>query len=234
MTNKFAVHGLPFGGGKAVILADPEADADRGRLERQLEAYGAAIERLGGWFGTGPDLGIGAAEVAVIQRTTGSAVGHRSHDVASRATAAGVRAAIAFGLGLAAGIAEAADLDGRTVAIQGVGSVGAALARDLSARGARLIVADVDPERAARIADKLGAEVVAPEAIAAAQADAFAPCAAGEVLTPATIAALRCRAVAGGANDVLAPPRRTPRGRSRPAGSSTCPTSWPTAGRPSP
>lgn len=206
MTWKFAVHGLPFGGAKAVIVADPEADRDPARRERQLLAYGAAIERLGGWFGTGPDLGIGAAEVATIQRACSCAVGHRSHDIASRATAAGVRVAIAFGLAALDGRVEAAPLEGKRVAIQGVGAVGGALARDLAGHGARLVVADTDAGRAERIAAEVGADVVAPERITQVAVDAFAPCAAGGVLDLATIEGLRCRVVAGGANDVLVPP----------------------------
>ncbi len=208
MTYKFAVHDQPFGGGKAVIVQDDAGAADRGLLERRLLAYGAFVERLGD-FGTGPDMGIGAAEVAVIQRATARAVGHRSHAAASRATAAGVRAALALGLAAADGaadLARPAELAGRRVVIVGVGAVGGALARDLAARGATLVLADADPARAEALAAELGAAALSPEAAVALEADALAPCAGGGLLDEATTARLRCRVVAGGANDLLAPP----------------------------
>lgn len=201
MSHKFAVHGLPYGGGKAVILQDEAGARDRALLEARLRAYGEFLNRLGGEFGTGPDYGIGAAEVAVLRSATDHAVGVHSHGLAGRATAAGVRVAIEAGLR-----AQGLDLAGARVVVQGVGAVGAHLARDLAARGARVAISDVDLERAAALARELGADLLDPASCLSAEADVLAPCATGDVLTSDSIPALRCRVVAGAANEQLAPP----------------------------
>jgi glutamate dehydrogenase/leucine dehydrogenase len=117
------------------------------------------------------------------------------------ATAAGVfnglRAAVAHAFG-------AGDLGGRAVAVQGVGAVGAPLARALSEAGARLVLADADPVRAKELANELGASAVDAEEIYDADCDVFSPCATGGVLSERTIPRLRCRVVAGAANNQLA------------------------------
>jgi leucine dehydrogenase len=97
----------------------------------------------------------------------------------------------------------APDLQGRAVAIQGCGNVGANLARELAAVGARLVVADVDETRARRVAAETGAEVAPAGAIHAVAADVFAPCALGGVIDDATVAALQAEIVAGAANNQL-------------------------------
>lgn len=201
MTWKFAVHGLPYGGGKAVVLQDARGASDRALLEARLEAYGAFVERLGGAFGTGPDLGVGPTEVAVIQRATAHAVGGGAHGDASAATAAGVRVCLERALDRVGG-----ELAGAVVAVQGVGAVGGALAAQLAERGARLLVADVDPARAEAVAATTGGRAVDPAEVLFAQADAVCPCATGDVLSAGAIPRLRCRVVAGGANDQLAAP----------------------------
>jgi leucine dehydrogenase len=95
-------------------------------------------------------------------------------------------------------------MTGVRVAIQGVGSVGGGLARHLAAAGARLVLADVDSARAKALADELGASAVATDEVLAADVDIVAPCALGAVLTEQSVAAIRARAVAGGANNQLA------------------------------
>jgi leucine dehydrogenase len=99
------------------------------------------------------------------------------------------------------------DLAGLRFAVQGLGNVGYPLCEHLSARGARLVVSDVDPARTARAAQELRAEVVGPEAIYEEPADVLAPCALGAVLNDRTIPRLRVRLVCGGANNQLAEPR---------------------------
>ena len=96
------------------------------------------------------------------------------------------------------------DMNGVHVAIQGVGSVGGGVARHLAAEGARLTLADADTARAEALARELGATAVAADSIMTVEADIFSPCALGAILTEASIAALRVRAVAGGANNQLA------------------------------
>ena len=201
MSYKFAVHGLPYGGGKGVILQDAAGAADRGLLEARLRAYGRCLERLGGHFMTGPDYGIGSAEVEVIREVTHYAIGeHGSH--AGPATAAGIRVC------LEAGLARLGQTLGESsVLIQGVGTVGEPLARQLAARGARLLIAEPSPRGAALCAE-LRAGGAAVEEVDPAQAlsrevDALAPCATGELFDAAQIATLRARLIAGAANDQL-------------------------------
>jgi leucine dehydrogenase len=96
------------------------------------------------------------------------------------------------------------DLEGLKVAVQGLGHVGLPLCRHLHDAGAALVVADLDPKRAAQAAERYGATVVEPEAIFAQPVDLLAPCALGGVLDDRTIPLLRTKVVAGGANNQLA------------------------------
>jgi leucine dehydrogenase len=111
----------------------------------------------------------------------------------------GLRAAVARAFG-------SDDLTGRTVAVQGVGAVGGPLARALAEAGARPILADVDDVRAKELADELGCDHVPADEIVDVQCDVFSPCATGAVLSETTIPRLRCRVVAGAANNQLAEP----------------------------
>ncbi|MBL4845284.1 MAG: Glu/Leu/Phe/Val dehydrogenase [Planctomycetes bacterium] len=196
MSYKFAVHGVPYGGGKGVILQDEAGAKDRPLLEERLRAYGRCLERLGGHFATGPDYGISSREVDVIREVTSLAIGEHGSQ-AGPATAAGVRVCLEAGfarLGL--------ELAGRRILVQGVGTVGGALARQLQAAGASVLISDPAPAGVA-LAAELGVDFVAPEDALWADVDALAPCAVGGVFDGATIAGLRCRLVAGAANDQL-------------------------------
>ena len=200
MTYKAALAEMPNGGGKAVILGDPGRDKTRALLT----AYARAVDRLGGRFQSGADMGIDARDVAVMSRITR----HVSHTPAD----AKVDTAELAALGVLASIRAAAAerqraVEGLHVAVQGLGQVGYRLAQMLRKAGARLTVADVDPGRAERAASELQAAVVAPDAIYDVEADVFSPNAAGGILNDATLSRLRCRAVAGAANEQLAEPR---------------------------
>jgi leucine dehydrogenase len=111
----------------------------------------------------------------------------------------GIRASVTHAFG-------SADLGGRTVLVQGVGSVGRSLARQLGQAGARLLVTDVDRARAIDVAEALGAKIVAPEDATRTSCDVFSPNATGGTLSSETIPELRCRIVAGAANNQLARP----------------------------
>jgi leucine dehydrogenase len=200
MTYKAALAEMPRGGGKAVILGDPGRDKTRALLA----AYARAVERLGGRFQTGADMGIDGRDVAVMARLTR----HASHTPPD----ANVDTAELAALGVFASIRAAAAEIGRTpgglhVAVQGLGQVGYRLCRMLSGAGARLTVADVDAGRVERADAELGASPVTPDAIYDVEADVFSPNAAGGVLSDATLPRLRCRAVVGAANEQLGEPR---------------------------
>ncbi|HEU0076431.1 MAG TPA: Glu/Leu/Phe/Val dehydrogenase dimerization domain-containing protein, partial [Longimicrobiaceae bacterium] len=201
MTYKNALAGLPAGGGKAVILA-PEPIADRAALFR---AHGRFVAAFGGTFSTGEDVGTGPDDMAWIAEATPH-VGGLAHGLGdpSPHTARGVFRAMQAAVLHARGSAE---LAGLTVAVQGCGNVGWNLARLLRDAGAGLVVADVDRERALRLAADFGAGVVEADAIYDEPALVFAPCALGGVLNDGTIPRLAARIVCGGANNQLLEPR---------------------------
>lgn len=201
MSLKNALAGLPFGGGKAVLI-EPAADYDRTAV---LHAFGDAVESLDGRYITAEDVGTRVADMQAIRTRTRHVGGLPEADGRdgnpSPYTARGVHVAMRAG---AASVFGDADLGGRTVAIQGLGSVGYALARLLADDGARLVVADVDAERCRQAEREFGASVVGTGQIAAVACDVFAPCALGAVLDARSIPALRARMICGAANNQLA------------------------------
>ena len=203
MSYKNAMAGLPMGGGKGVVLAsEPGATI----TNAQLEAFGRAVESLGGRYVTAEDVGMSEESMKVIAIQTkhvsglpvavGSAGGNPGPTTAM-GVYLGVKAAAKRGLG-------ADSMQGVHVAIQGVGSVGGGLARLLANDGARLTLADVNAERAKAMAAELGGVAVAADVILSIEADIFSPNALGAILTEESIAALNCKVVAGGANNQLA------------------------------
>ncbi|MBA2383616.1 MAG: Glu/Leu/Phe/Val dehydrogenase [Actinobacteria bacterium] len=201
MTRKLAVLGLPCGGGKAVLAVPTVPDgAERRRL---LERYGDLVASLGGSFVTGPDVNTRDADMDVI--------GERSPHVFCRSVERGgsgdpsVHTALGVFHGIRATLERAfgsGEPGGRTVLVQGAGSVGAKLARLLLDAGATVLVSDVDEERARAT----GGVVVPAEAALETECDVYAPCALGATLNADSIPRLRCRIVAGAANNQLATP----------------------------
>lgn len=198
MSFKSAMAGLPYGGGKAVLIGDPQAD----KTPELLLAMAEHIERLGGLFATGEDVGIGIADVEVMRQRTTHLVGAQGEDSSLPAAFGvyqGIRAAVAHHLGRD-------ELDGVAVAVQGVGQVGHELCRLLAHDGAALVVADVRHEAAARVARELGARLVDADSIETQDVDVLAPCALGGTLTADLVRRLCARIVAGAANNQLASP----------------------------
>ena len=201
MTRKLAVLGLPCGGGKAV-LAVPAVPSGDDRLTL-LERYAALVDSLGGTFVTGPDVNTGSADMDVIGALTPHvfcrSAEHGGSGDPSIHTALGVfhglRATVRHSLG-------SDDLTGRRILVQGVGSVGAKLASLLAEAGASVLVSDVDEERA----QATGQPTIVPDAAIETECDVYAPCALGATLSAETIPRLRCRVVAGAANNQLATP----------------------------
>ena len=205
MTQKLAVAGLPFGGGKAVI-AVPEIPSGEERRALLLR-YADLVDSLGGTYRTSSDMNTGPADMDVI--------GERTHYVFGRSVEAGGSGnpapATAVGVfhGIRASLAHAFGsdgLEGRTVVIQGAGAVGSALAEQLANAGASVLVADIDPERAEAVAARVGGTALPADQLFEADCDVFAPCAVGGTLSLETVPRLRCRIVAGSANNQLAEP----------------------------
>lgn len=203
MSFKNAMAGLPMGGGKGVVLAEKPGDSIS---HAQLEAFGRVVESLGGRYVTAEDVGMSEASMKTIATMTkhvsglpvaaGSAGGDPGPYTAM-GVYLGVKVAAKRGLG-------ADVMKDVHVAIQGVGSVGGGLARLLAKDGARLTLADVNADRAKALAEELGGETVAADAILGIKADIVSPNALGAILTPESIAALQTTVVAGGANNQLA------------------------------
>ena len=201
MTYKASIAGLNLGGGKSVIMADGRP-RDREQLFR---AHGRAVQSLGGRYITAEDVGTSVEDMEFVRAETNWVAGIRggSGDP-SPATAYGVYQ------GIRACAQERygdPSLEGRHVAVQGLGHVGYHLCADLAAEGARLTVADIDPGRVRRVVRGFGAAHVAPHEIYDVRADVFAPCALGGVVNDRTIGRLRVEIVAGSANNQLAEPR---------------------------
>ncbi len=204
MSYKNAMAGLPMGGGKAVILKG----ATPNKSEAFLEAFGSAINSLGGAYVTAEDVGMSDQDMTVISRRTryvsglpvsGGKAGGNPGPSTAEGVFLGVRAAVRHKLGRD-------DLSGVHIAIQGLGSVGYALAGKLAAVGAKLTVADIDEGKAWRAAAEFGGQHTGVAEIASVAADVFSPCALGAVLDAKSIPALNVAIVAGAANNQLATP----------------------------
>jgi leucine dehydrogenase len=202
MTYKSALAGLPFGGGKSVIIGNPRSD----KSPELMRAMGHLIDSLGGRYIGAEDVGTSVADMDEIARATRHVAGtSTSTGNPSPQTAYGVyqgiRAAVAFRTGSNAG------LEGVAVALQGLGSVGFTLAHLLHAAGAQLYVSDISDEAVTRAVGELGAIPVEPNEIHTVKADIFAPCAMGGFIDDRTIEQLRAGIVAGSANNQLAEDR---------------------------
>jgi leucine dehydrogenase len=198
MTLKNALADIPYGGAKSVILREGEAFDHPDQRTAQLLAFARYVERLGGAYIPGVDMGTSVDDLAVI--ATVAPWVSCNHEDPSPATALGVFGAIEATVRHVLG----RDLSGVRVMVQGIGHVGSALALLLTERDAVVTVADVDAKRAKAVAHGLGASVVAPESAHAHPCEVFAPCAGARVLHAQSILELECQLVVGASNDVLA------------------------------
>lgn len=199
MTRKMAAADMPRGGGKGV-LAVPELPAGEPRM-RLLRRYGELVASLGGSYRTAGDMNISPEDLDVVAETCPWVYGTTSRGGNSgRGTARGglhaIRATVEHLFG-------SPDLAGRSVLVQGAGSVGSVLARELADAGARVLVSDVDEARATAT----GFETVSPERVLETEVDVYSPCAVGGTLSAESIPRLACRAIAGCANNQLAEPQ---------------------------
>lgn len=203
MSYKNAMAGLGLGGGKAVIWGDPRTQ----KTPALFRAFGRAVDSLGGRYYTAEDVGVSTDDMEQAARETryvaGLVSGRAASGDPSPVTAEGVFRGI---VACARRAFESDSLEGRVVAVQGVGHVGAGLARRLADAGARLVITDVNEAALKAVAHDTGARIVAPGEIYDVDADIFSPNALGAVINPDTLARLKVRVVAGGANNQLASP----------------------------
>lgn len=204
MTRKASIAGLHQGGGKAVVFWD---DADVARPRELLHALGRAIDGLGGRYLAAEDVGATTADMDALAEVTpwvtGVDVARGGSGDPSAVTAWGVLHAMRA---VCAQLDGDRDLRGRRVVVQGVGHVGAHLARQLVDAGAEVVLADVFAARAFGLAEELGLAVLSDADALGAQCDILSPNALGGVLDTDAVERLQCRAVVGAANNQLAGP----------------------------
>ncbi|HKD78837.1 MAG TPA: Glu/Leu/Phe/Val dehydrogenase [Candidatus Angelobacter sp.] len=200
MTYKNALAGLPFGGGKSIVVNQGAADR-----EQLFRAHGRLVNSFGGKYITAEDVGTSPADMDYILKETSYVGGlqGRSGDPSPH-TARGVFHAMQAAAKQKWG---SDDLSGKTVAIQGCGHVGYFLAGELARADAKLVVADVDSTKVKRVVEEYRATAVSPGEIYSVAADVFAPCALGGVVNDQTIAQLKAKLIVGGANNQLLEPR---------------------------
>jgi leucine dehydrogenase len=199
MTYKSALAEVGFGGGKSVIIADPKID----KTPELLLAFGSAVEKLGGQYICAEDAGCSIEDVKIIRRATKYVVGlpnAKSSGDPSPFTAWGVFRGIQS---VAKKLFGTDSLEGRTIAVQGLGSVGSRLVESLFWAGANLVISDLDGEKAQHLAGRFGCKAVPVDQILQVECDILAPCALGGIIHDHTIPLFRCKAIAGAANNQL-------------------------------
>jgi glutamate dehydrogenase/leucine dehydrogenase len=198
MTYKAAAANVDLGGGKSVIIGD----AAREKTAALLRAHGRFIQTLGGRYIPGIDVGTEQDDMRVIAEEAErvSCIGDDPSPMTALGVLEGIRACLRAQRG-------SGDLDNVRVCVQGAGHVGSSLAEQLARAGAEILVADVDPRRAEALAERVGGAVVPADHAVATECDVLAPCALGAVIDDASLDRLRCRIVAGSANNMLAEPR---------------------------
>ena len=197
MSHKNAAAGLKFGGGKAVIIADPSQ-----KTEAMFEAFGEAVNSLGGCYITAEDVNTDCDDAIVMTRKTKYVCGLPAvSGDPSPYTAIGVWQGIKATAKVALG---SDDLNGVTIAVQGLGKVGYDLCRHLHKEGAKLIVANrSNKAKLQQAVEEFGATVVDQSEILSTKCDILAPCALGAIVNPTTIPNFNCKAIAGAANNLI-------------------------------
>jgi len=200
MTYKAAVAGLPLGGGKAVIIGNPQ----KLKSEQLFRAFGRFIQGLDGRYITAEDVNVRPEDINWVAAETKyvAGVSHTSSGsgdpspVTALGVFSGLRAAVKYKL-------KTDSLKGLRVAVQGVGAVGKSLVQQLCEAGAIVTLADINTESAKKVAESCGATVMDPFEIHGAEVDIFAPCALGGILNDQTIPAIKAKIIAGAANNQL-------------------------------
>lgn len=200
MSYKSALAETGLGGGKCVVIADPKKQ----KTKELLLSLADAIHSLNGQYIAAEDMGMTPEDIAIIGTKTPhicAVITENSSGDPSRFTAFGVLSGIRATLKELYGTTSC---EGRTIAIQGLGNVGAKLADYLFWENANLIVADINEEATKSAILNFGAKVVTPESIPYVPCDIFSPCARGGILNAMSISRLKCKGIAGAANNQLA------------------------------
>ena len=200
MTYKAAVAGLKLGGGKAVIIGDPKQD----KSNDLLESFGRFIDGLNGRYITAEDMGMTVDDMAVIKTQTNYVTGTSESlggsgdpsDFTSYGTFIGIKAAVNFKL-------KKNNLNGLSIIVQGLGNVGTKLINYLSKEDMTIYVNDVDSQKVEKCVSKYGAIEISNDELYELDVDVYSPCAIGATINDKTIEQLKCKIIAGAANNVL-------------------------------
>ncbi|WP_013322485.1 tryptophan dehydrogenase ScyB [Gloeothece verrucosa] len=196
MTYKAACANIPMGGGKAVIIANPQDKNDE-----LLRAYGRFVNSLNGRFITGQDVNLSPEDVRQIYKETQYVVGRSEKSggpapMTAMGVLLGIKAAVEFRM-------QQTNLEGLTVAVQGLGNVGQNLCKHLHEHKVKLFVSDIDAKKAEKMQQLYGATVVESKEIYNLDVDIFSPCALGAIINSSTIPLLKAKIIAGAANNQL-------------------------------
>lgn len=204
MSFKNAMAGLELGGGKAVIWGDPRQD----KSPELFRAFGRAVESLQGKYYTAEDVGIDVADIEIAATETDYVAGLHSSGAAASGDPSPITA-----LGVFRGIIECAkrafdtdDLNGKKIAVQGVGSVGGDVARHVAQAGADVWISDISQDDLNKVQADTGAKIVHPDEIYDLDIDIFSPNALGAIVNEGTLDRLNAKVIAGGANNQLVVP----------------------------
>lgn len=200
MTYKAAAAGLNLGGGKAVIIGDPKKD----KSQMLFKIYGRFIETLGGRYITAEDVNTDVNDMEYVYSETDYVVGiEKSHGgsgdpspFTALGTYQGIKACMRKVMGKE-------DLKGVKIAVQGVGAVGSKLIELLAKEGAHIFVSDIDKDKLEQIKKEFKTEIVEPSEIVTMECDIFSPCALGAIINDNTVEKMRCKIIAGAANNQL-------------------------------
>jgi len=200
MTYKSAISGLNLGGGKAVIIGDPQTD----KSEMLFRAFGRFVDGLGGRYITAEDVGMTELEMEWIYSETKYVTGIPKSLGGSGNPSPVTAYGVYMGMKASAKKAYGSDsLKGKKVAVQGAGNVASHLARFLSKEGAEIYITDIFKEKAKKVAEEVSGTFVDPDDIYDVDMDIFSPCALGGVINDKVIPRLSCDIVAGAANNIL-------------------------------
>ncbi|HEY3364623.1 MAG TPA: Glu/Leu/Phe/Val dehydrogenase [Symbiobacteriaceae bacterium] len=201
MAYKNSAMGLNLGGGKAVIWGNAKTD----KSEELFRAFGKFVQSLGGRYITAEDVNTTVEDMNYVLMETDFVTGRADGSgdpspVTAFGVYKGIKAAAKWKFGTES-------LKGKVCAVQGLGKVGYHLCEHLHDEGAKLIVTDINPDNVARVVKEFGAVAVAPDEIYGVECDIYAPCALGATVNDDTINQLKCKVVAGAANNQLKEPR---------------------------
>jgi leucine dehydrogenase len=204
MTYKSAIGETGLGGGKSVIIGDPKKD----KSEDLFRAMGRFIDALEGRYITAEDMNIGIPDLEIVHQETKWVTGLRREEGSSGNPSPYTAQGCLIGMrAVMEEISGSKDFTGKHVVVQGVGAVGGALAIMLEEAGARVTICDINAARVQELATEYGFEVTTDAEHLDLECDVYAPCARGAGINDETIPRLKCKAVAGCANNQLLEPR---------------------------